>query len=276
MIKINGSKVNINYFPDGTFLLKEDVGAYILNNNTRTATFNWHFENNAELVALQFLAKHFKNNGMNIRLIMPYIPNARQDRVKNTEDVFTLKYFAEIINSLGFADVTVLDPHSNVSTALLDRIITRSPREYIYEAIKKIDKDHTELILYFPDDGSMKRYANMFPKYKYVYGQKTRNWETGEILGLDIITNGLDLSGKTILMIDDIISYGGSYFYSAQTLKEFSVDKIYAYATHTENSVLNKEKGTFIKSLENGTVERLFTTDSLYNGQHEKIEVIRV
>ena len=42
---------------------------------------------------------------------MPYIPNARQDRVKGPEDVFTLKYFANVINALGFRTVTVLDPH---------------------------------------------------------------------------------------------------------------------------------------------------------------------
>jgi chromosomal replication initiator protein len=79
-----------------------------------------------------------------------------------------------------------------------------------------------------------------------------------------------------ILMIDDIISYGGSLYHSANKLKELGVGKIYAYATHTENSVLDREKGTLIKSLENGTVEKLFTTNSLYSGKHEKIEVVNI
>lgn len=48
------------------------------------------------------------------------------------------------------------------------------------------------------------------------------------------------------------------------------------YATHTENSILDKEKGTLIKSLENNTVNRLFTTNSLFNGSHEKITVMEV
>lgn len=52
--------------------------------------------------------------------------------------------------------------------------------------------------------------------------------------------------------------------------------EIYAYATHTENSILDKEKGTLIKSLENNTVNRLFTTNSLFNGSHEKITVMEV
>ena len=61
-----------------------------------------------------------------------------------------------------------------------------------------------------------------------------------------------------------------------EALKEAGVGKIYAYATHTENSILDREKGTLIKSLENNTVERLFTTNSLFSGKHDKITVLEV
>ena len=75
-------------------------------------------------------------------------------------------------------------------------------------------------------------------------------------------------------LFNSVISYGGSFKYSADKLKELGASKIYAYATHTENSVLDREKGTLIKSLEDGTVERLFTTDSLFTGEHEKITIV--
>ena len=124
MIKLNDEIVNINHFPDGTLLLKEEGewsggGAYKI---------EWYFENNEELVALMFLTKHLRSydNIRKINLLLPYIPNARQDRVKTTEDVFTLKYFAGVINSLCFKTVTVLDPHSSVSEALIDNIIIQN------------------------------------------------------------------------------------------------------------------------------------------------------
>ena len=75
-------------------------------------------------------------------------------------------------------------------------------------------------------------------------------------------------------MIDDIISYGGTLAYSADELKRLGFDHIYAYATHVENSILNEEKGTLLKRLNDGTVEFIYTTDSLYSGEHEKIRVI--
>ena len=93
MISINGKPIEINKFPDGTLLIKEEPSYDI-------ALISWYFENNEELVALIYLASHLRSHGVKkMELYMPYIPNARQDRVKKPEDVFTLKYFAGVINS---------------------------------------------------------------------------------------------------------------------------------------------------------------------------------
>lgn len=270
MIKLNDIIIEQNTFPDGTLLLK-DIWNKSYHNETR---ITWRFESNSEVWTLIVLTKHIKSLGYKPYLNMPYVSNARMDRIKTTQDVFTLKWFAEIINSLGFESVYVLDVHSDVTPALINNCINQSPKFYIEQAIKEIEKDDSELILYFPDNGAAKRYSDMLPRYKYVVGMKKRDWETGKIKGLDIINNDIDLKGKTVLMIDDIISYGGSMFYSSLKLKEMGVNKIYAYATHTENSVLDREKGTFIKCLEDGTVEKLFTTDSLFTGKHGKIKLL--
>ncbi len=53
------------------------------------------------------------------------------DRVKNSDEVFTLKYFAEFINDLKFDTVEVGDPHSNVSTMLIDNISIIEPTDDI-------------------------------------------------------------------------------------------------------------------------------------------------
>ena len=157
---------------------------------------------------------------------------------------------------------------------MLNNCFEENPKEYIEQAIAKIGERN--LVLYFPDAGAAKRYSDLFPELQYCYGEKKRDWKTGKILGLDIRTNGIDLADKAVLMIDDIIAYGGSLYYSAEELKKNGVKEIYAYATHTENSILDKEKGTLIKSLENNTVNRLFTTNSLFKGNHEKITVMEV
>ncbi len=116
MIKINGEIINIGKYPDGTLLVKYNK------QNKNDIKITWHYESDSELFTLISLTKHLKKNNNKVSLNMPYVPHGRMDRVKTSEDVFTLKYFAEVINWLDFNSVTVLDPHSYVSEALINNL----------------------------------------------------------------------------------------------------------------------------------------------------------
>ena len=265
MIKIENEIVNVRKFPDGTLLIKEDINSNF--KNYRETTITWLFESNEELVSLIYLVGHLRSHGMtSIYLKMPYIPNARQDRVKSTEDVFTLKYFADIINYLKFDSVAVLDPHSSVSEALIDRINIVSPENYIRKAISKVEKDNDNILMFYPDEGAMKRYSEMFDR-PYCFGIKKRNWETGQIKGLDISGMTDVIAGNKIIIVDDISSKGGTFYHSATKLKELGAGDIYLYVSHCENTVL---EGEMISS---GLIKKIFTTNSIFTKHDERIEV---
>lgn len=258
MIKVNGIIIEQNHFPDGTLLLNTgdiDFGEDI--------SITWLYENDAELFTIICLAKKAICRKT---LIMPYCPHARQDRIKTDTDTFTLKYFAEVINSLNFDIVYILDPHSNVSAALFDRVLVVHPDEEIETTLHAINE---AVVLFFPDEGSCKRYSEMFD-LPYAYGLKKRDWKTGNILGLDVIDNGIDLKDKTILIVDDICSRGGTFYHSAKKLKELGVGKIYLYVTHCENTILEGEV------LTSGLIERVFTTNSIFTKEHEKITIMEI
>ena len=297
MLKVNGIRVCeetglAKHFPDGTQLLTAvnmqkcyDVTAYAPKSpQPYEIRFRWEYERDEELVTLIFLSKHYRDKLPNSPqyLVMNYCPNARMDRTKNFDEVFTLKYFCQVINSLGFEKVTVFDPHSNVTPALLDRVEVVDPKGLIVSAIGGANLGFDDYV-YFPDEGAAKRYGDIFSsKRNVLIGHKKRDWLTGKILGLEI--TGAEgqtfedghFQGCRVIMIDDIISYGGTLAYSADELKKLGFKHIYAYASHTENSVLDEEKGTFLKRLNEGTVDRLFTTDSIYTGQHDKITVLNI
>lgn len=258
MIKVNGEIIKQDHFPDGTLLL--NTGDICFDDHIY---ITWLYENDAELFTVICLAKKAK---LNKTLVMPYCPHARQDRIKTDSDTFTLKYFAEVINSLNFNAVFILDPHSNVSSALFNNVISLQPEEEIATALSTIGED---VILFFPDEGSQKRYSDMFD-LPYAYGLKKRDWKTGNILGLNVIDNGIDLKDKTILIIDDICSKGGTFYHSAKKLKELGVGKIYLYVTHCENTILEGEL------LTSGLIENIFTTNSIFTKEHEKICVINI
>lgn len=280
MIKLNGEEIKLNHFPDGTLLLKEDVS--YLKENSYIPRIEWKFENNEEMVALYFLTKHLKNCGYeNINLSLPYIPNARQDRVKNKEDVFTLKYFAEFINSLGFKKVQVLDPHSSVSAALIDHMEVVMPFMGIYNALENIKtelqlegKNEGRLMYFYPDEGAMKRYSeflNNCPELEprpYAFGIKNRDWKTGEIKSLDVSGETDMIKDSNVLIIDDICSKGGTFYYSAKKLKELGAKNIYLFVSHCENTIAQGEL------LKTDLVKRIYTTSSILTIEDDKIKVV--
>lgn len=263
MITLNEHIISNDRFPDGTLLMKLPFSPKPSNE------IHWHYENDAELFKLICLVKTMREmyKGIRIDLFMPYLPNARQDRVKNPEDVFTLKYFCEIINSLEFDTVFVTDVHSNVGLALLDRVREIKPWDYIEKAIHKIPVDR-DLVAFYPDEGAMKRYSGGICM-PFAFGVKKRNWETGQIEGLELMGDVEAINGKDILIIDDICSKGGTFYHSAKRLKEAGAENIYLYVTHCENTIY---EGELLK--EDSLIKHIFTTNSLLTAPNEKITIV--
>lgn len=268
MLRYNDYEIKLGHFPDGTLLMKQDPHTEIYDNKIL-----WFYENNEELVALIFLTKHLRAHGIkNLSLYMPYVCNARQDRVKCNEDVFTLKYFAEIINSLNFDEVWVLDTHSSVTDALINNVRYIDHIPFINMAIEEVKSNmdiHEELLLFYPDQGSVKRYSDDIGM-EYAFGIKNRDWATGKILGLDVAGSVDKIKGRKILIVDDICSKGGTFYHSAKKLKELGAAEIYLYVTHCENTIF---EGELIKC---DLIDHIYTTDSLLTKRDDKITVFDI
>ena len=259
MIRINGNPIQIERYPDETPRINIDVGADEIR-------LEWLYEKDEEIL-LYFVARHLRElyPANKHTLHMPYIPHARMDRVKNQREVFTLKYFCDFINSMSFDKVIVRDAHSNVSLALINNIV----QERIDKNIKALAADLLDPqkdIVFYPDEGSCKRYSEIL-SFPCAFGIKKRDWNTGKIIGLDV-QGDIPAAPFNVLIIDDISSYGGTFFHSAKKLKGLGADKVYLYITHCENSIL---EGELINS---GLLERIYTTNSIFTGEHPLIEVV--
>lgn len=267
MLYVNQVKVTKRNFPDNSQLLMGDTFCDHVKNGCNSIT--WLYANDEELVTLIYLVNYIREVAPKSRLIlnMPYVPNARMDRVKSYNEVFTLKYFAKTINSLGFDNVCVFDPHSDVSCALFNNLRILDYNLLMDKVIFYNDNVPFSSYVFFPDSGAMKRYSKYFAKNTpIIYGEKQRDWNTGEITGLEVHSqNGdsLRLDGQSVLMVDDIISYGGTLFHSAKKLKELGAKHIEICCSHLENSFFD-EKGTLRQLLDDGTVETIYTTNSIY------------
>ena len=260
MIKVNDIEIKVENFPDGTPLFRLDPK--IKNNQQITVT--WLFDSMSELFTLQCIADFYK--GCNLFLEMPYIPNARMDRVKNPDEVFTLKSFAKVLNAMDFKAVIVDNAHSDVSRALIDNIQDNG-LQTVENFLKELPLD-VETIM-FPDAGACKRYSTLDvvkENYEIVVGEKTRDWRSGKILGLEIKGKPEAVKDKNILIIDDICSKGGTFKYSAIELKKLGAKDIYLYISHCENVI-------DIEALKEAGITKVFTTNSIYRGTNDFVEV---
>ena len=266
MIKLNGHVVEQNRFPDGTLALKE-INVDLLSDNFAN-WIDWMYDGDEEMFTIMSLVDLIRRNSQGrIYLKMPYLPNARMDRIKTDTENFALKVFANWINGLGFDRIFVENVHSNVSNALVNNIVDNLPDD----DIKTITKDYDFDVIFFPDEGACKRYKDMDVIKELglpiAFGIKNRDWKTGEILNLDVM--GADVKDKKVLIIDDICSKGFTFYYSGMKLRELGASDVRLYVTHCEDTIRGG------KILDTDVVSKVYTTDSICHYDGDKIEFVR-
>ena len=265
MILINGREIAFTQFPDGTASFRFDPDSE--NWYDTSTAIVWKYDGDQECIQMWYLVNHIRSiigQDVFIHLVMPYIPNARMDRVKKSDEVFTLKWFADFINALKPDEVAVLDPHSNVAPALINNIRVVQPVKYIRKVLSAIADDN--LLLCYPDEGAAKRYSDLMSR-EYVFGIKHRDWRTGKIEGLEL-ANSEKVSGRNVLIVDDICSRGGTFTHTAKALRGVGAKDIFLYVTHCENTI--KDGSIFT----DGLIRHVFTTDSIYRGNSDMVTVI--
>ena len=210
-----------------------------------------------------------------IALIMPYLPYARQDRVCNEGESFTLKVFCNLINQAKFSKVYVLDAHSDVAPALINNCVNISNDKHVLFMLKSIyTKSHMELhpILISPDSGANKKinklaqWLNTYNHINVVKADKVRDAKTGNLTGFEVFAN--DLQNRDCIIVDDICDGGGTFIGLAKELKKKNAGKLYLFVTH----------GIFSKGFEElkEYFEMIYTTNSFRDIENNFIKQFKI
>ncbi|RQR65356.1 ribose-phosphate pyrophosphokinase [Burkholderia sp. Bp9125] len=172
-----------------------------------------------------------------ISLELPYVPYARQDRVANEGEALGAKVFCDLINMQGYTRVLVQDPHSDVVTALLDRVVIEDPLPALRSTLERIHALTDERVaLVAPDAGARKRVLKLAAALgtDVVYADKVRDTRTGAITGTEV--QG-ELPARTLLVVDDICDGGRTFTELATALKlkqeaQGLAKPLFLYVTH--------------------------------------------
>jgi ribose-phosphate pyrophosphokinase len=190
-----------------------------------------------------------------IELHISYLLAARMDRVMLDGEPFSLKVLAAILNQAGFSKIRIFDPHSEVSTALIDRSYAVPNHAYVKDALEDYLKKNSlsAYTLVSPDGGALKKIhklAHFLETDNVVECMKERDVKTGALTNFKTTT--ADLSGQTCFIIDDICDGGGTFAGTAKMLKEKGAEKVILVVSH----------GIFSKGTKIDFVDEIYTTDS--------------
>lgn len=174
-----------------------------------------------------------------VDLILPYFPGARQDR-EEKGFALTAKVYADIINGEGYGAVFILDPHSPVAPALLDRSVVLPHAGLVAQFLEQLPPIDG---LICPDAGAERRTLEL-AKYlncnNVVFARKKRDPKTGALSGFSL--DPLPMEGN-YLLADDICDGGGTFIGLAEKFREdpaSGTGLLYLWTTH----------GIFSKGLE--------------------------
>jgi ribose-phosphate pyrophosphokinase len=230
--------------------------------------------NSDELIMILLANDALRRRGVtDISLLLPYIPYARQDRVCVSGESLSIKVLSDIINTCSFRNVYVLDPHSIVSTALINNIIE-------IPMSKVVDKLPISLhdILVSPDVGARKKtehYAVLRELSKIAYCDKHRNLNTGEITHLSIDIDFEVEKDSSFWVLDDICDGGRTFLEIGKKLFN-SYGRSHKYNLFITHGIF-KEGAETINKLKKYYNE-IYTTNSITTKKSikDKVNIIKI
>jgi len=264
------SPLDIFVFPDGEKRVRVidnvvDEETVIIQSTSNPADHNY--------MEIFFIADALKRSGAkSITAVIPYLGYQRQDHVFRDGEAVSLEVIIETLQAVGVSKIITLDVHSIKIPCLFKiPIIHISALDLFAKKIKELPKK--ESVLVSPDMGGIRRIkilSKNLDNMPFSTIEKERDLETGSVSAKTI--NG-EVRGKRAIIVDDMISTGGTILTATNLLLQKGADEIYVFASHPVFSGNAKEV------LEKVKAEKIFVTDSIYLEKEKyfkNLEVISV
>ncbi len=258
-------KVNIQRFSDGEIcpvFLESIRGDFVfLIQSTYSPT-----DNLMELLLMIDAAR--RASAYKVIAVMPYYGYARQDRKDKPRVAIGSKLVANMLVAAGADRVITMDLHAPQIQGYFDIPVDHLDSHALF--IPYIENLRLENLTFAaPDVGSTNRVREIASYFnaEMVICDKHRK-RANEIASMVVIG---DVSGRDVVVIDDICDTGGTLAKSAALLKEKGARSVRALITHPVLS------GKAYENIEKSVLEELVVCDTIpLRGQCSKIKVISV
>jgi len=180
--------------------------------------------------ALSLISKA-KEVSSEVIAVIPYMGYARQDREFLPGEIVTMKVLAKLFKGAGASKIISVDIHSIMGLkhfTIKSKNVTAIPDLVKY--FKKLSLKSPLVIS--PDQGGKDRAKEFAEKFEseYIALEKKRDRKTGKV---QIKTKNSDkVVGRDLILVDDMISTGGSIIKATQFLKKQKCKRVYVACTH--------------------------------------------
>jgi len=227
-LKANFVKSEIKVFPDGESKIT-------LNGNLSTkksiVVQSMYPPVDTNLVQVLSLISKAKEVSSEVIAVIPYMGYARQDREFLPGEIVTMKVLGKLFKGAGASKIITVDIHSMIGFkhfTIKTKNVSAIPDLVKY--FKKLSLKNPLVVS--PDQGGKERAKEFAKEFNsdYIALEKKRDRKTGKV---EIKTKHIDeVTGRDLILVDDMISTGGSIIKATQFLKKQKCKRVYVACTH--------------------------------------------
>lgn len=205
-----------------------------------------------------------------ITAVIPYFAYAKQEKKTSGREPISAKLVANLLTTAGADRILTMDLHSPAIEGFFDIPVDHLRAAPILSRhINRLKLD--ELVIVSPDAGGVARAEDLRGKTGGSLAIISKRHPGPDVTeALEMVG---DVNGKPAVLVDDMISTGGTLVVAAELLQQRGASEILSAATH---GIFAQDA---LELIDRSPIERLFVTDTLpvpQDGPTEKIEVVSV
>jgi len=201
-----------------------------------------------------------------ITAVLPFFGYARQDRKDRPRVPITAKLVANLLVSSGASRVLTMDLHAGQIQGFFDIPVDHLYSINVMGQFLQKKKSLKDLVVVSPDVGGIKMaraYAKLLSSPLAIVDKRREDAARTHVM--HIIGS---VQGKNVVLVDDLISTGGSIVEAAAALKKSGAKDIYAVIVHPVLA------GPAVSRIKESVIKKLIVSNSIPLGKDKRISKI--
>jgi ribose-phosphate pyrophosphokinase len=204
-----------------------------------------------------------------ITAVVPYYGYAKQDKKTKGREPISAKLVANMLAAAGAARLVTLDLHAAQIQGFFDIPVDNlMAAPDLSNYLKRSDLQGDSIVVVSPDAGGVARAENFAKRLRSTIAVIIKRRPEPDVSEVSHVVG--EVAGRIAVVVDDMISTGGTLVKAAEKLKEMGATDVYTLATHGIFA------GDAIPQLESSPIKKVVVTNTIPRDPKGKIEVLSI